>query len=137
MLFGLVLLVASLAPEFWSALVLFTITGCVMALNGIAANTTLQSEAPDELRGRVMGFYSFTVLGLAPFGSFQAGWIAEHYGVRIAYQVGAMVCLVVAGAVTWHISRTGEAERREQTDSLEVIPHDTTESPLDAPVVEP
>jgi MFS family permease len=135
MLFGLTLLVASFAPEFWSALLLFTLTGCVMALNGIAANTTLQSEAPDELRGRVMGFYSFTVLGLAPFGSFQAGWIAEHYGVRVAFQVGALVCLLVAGTVTWHISRTGEAERSERVDNVAVTAQ--PEDPLDAPVLEP
>jgi len=103
MLFGVVLLAASLAPEFWSALVLFTVTGCVMALNGIAANTMLQSEAPDQLRGRIMGFYSFMVLGLAPFGSFQAGWIAEHFGVRIAFALGGLVCLLVAAGVAWRM----------------------------------
>ena len=43
-----------------------------MALNGILANTMLQLQAPDHLRGRVMGFYSFTVLGMAPFGALQA-----------------------------------------------------------------
>jgi MFS family permease len=105
LLFGIVLLAASLAPELWSALLLFTLTGCVMALNGISANTMLQSEAPDELRGRVMGFYSFVVLGLAPFGSFQAGWIAEHYGVRTAFAIGALVCLAVAGSVAWRMGR--------------------------------
>jgi MFS family permease len=107
MLFGVVLLAASLAPEFSSALVLFTVTGCVMALNGIAANTMLQSEAPDHLRGRVMGFYSFMVLGLAPFGSFQAGWIAEHFGVRIAFALGGMVCLLVAAGVAWRMVKVG------------------------------
>jgi MFS family permease len=103
-LFGLVLLAASRAPEFWSALILFTLAGCLMALNGIAGNTMLQSEAPDELRGRVMGFYSFIVLGLAPFGSFQAGWIAEHLGVRAAFAMGAVVCLLVALGLTWRMS---------------------------------
>jgi MFS family permease len=107
MLFGVVLLAASQAPEFWSALFLFTVTGCVMALNGIAANTMLQSEAPDQLRGRVMGFYSFMVLGLAPFGSFQAGWIAEHFGVRIAFALGGLVCLLVAAGVAWRMVKVG------------------------------
>ena len=74
-----------------------------MALNGIAANTMLQSEAPDQLRGRIMGFYSFMVLGLAPFGSFQAGWIAEHFGVRIAFALGGSVCLLVAAGVAWRM----------------------------------
>lgn len=107
MLFGIVLLAASLAPEFWSALFLFTMTGCVMALSGIAANTMLQSEAPDHLRGRIMGFYSFVVLGLAPFGSFQAGWIAEHFGIRIAFALGGLVCLLVAAGVAWRMVKVG------------------------------
>jgi MFS family permease len=120
MLFGIVLLAASLAPEFWSALFLFTMTGCVMALSGIAANTMLQSEAPDHLRGRIMGFYSFVVLGLAPFGSFQAGWIAEHFGIRTAFALGGLVCLLVAAGVAWRMVRVEKAKRTERTESAEV-----------------
>jgi MFS family permease len=109
-LFGLVLTGAALAPSFWWAVVLFTLAGCLMALNGIAANTMLQTQAPDHLRGRVMGFYSFVVLGMAPFGSLEAGWIAEHYGVRTAVGSGGLVCLVVAWGVAWRMWRT---ERRK------------------------
>jgi MFS family permease len=112
-LFGAILLAASLAPDFWSAVVLFTATGGVMALNGIAANTMLQSEAPNELRGRVMGFYSFMVLGLAPFGSLQAGWLAEHLGVRFAFGLGGLVCLLVAVGVAWRMGK-GRREARQR-----------------------
>jgi MFS family permease len=112
-LFGAVLFTASFAPNFLSAAFLFTLTGGVMALNGIAANTMLQSEAPDELRGRIMGFYSFMVLGLAPFGSLQAGWIAEHFGVRFAFAFGGLVCLLVAVSVAWRMGR-GRREARER-----------------------
>ena len=72
-----------------------------MALSGIAANNMLQTGAPDHLRGRVLGFYSFTVLGMAPFGSFQAGWVAEHFGVRAAIGLGGGVCFVVAAVIAW------------------------------------
>ena len=110
------LLSAALAPNFWSAVVLFTLCGGIMALSGIAANTTLQTEAPDELRGRVMGFYSFMVLGLAPFGALQAGWVAEHFGVRVAFALGGLVCLAVASGVTWWMGRAVRElrDRREQ-----------------------
>ncbi len=114
MLFGAVLLVASLAPNFWSAVVLFTVCGGTMALNGIAANTMLQTEAPDHLRGRVMGFYSFMVLGLAPFGSLQSGWLSEHFGVRVAFGLGGLVCLVVAGGVSWWMGRAWRERRRRR-----------------------
>ncbi len=119
--FGAILIAASLAPAFWLAVVLFTVCGGIMALNGIAANTMLQTEAPNELRGRVMGFYSFMVLGLAPFGSFQAGWVAEHFGVRLAFALGGAVCLVVAIGVTWRMGRQVRArrERRERREALQ------------------
>ena len=101
--FGLVLGAAALGPSFRSAIVLFTLAGCVMALNGIAANNMLQVEAPDYLRGRVMGFYSFVVLGMAPFGSLQAGWVAEHLGVRASIGIGGAACFVVAAVVSWRM----------------------------------
>jgi MFS family permease len=101
LVFGVVVTAAGLAPEFWTAVVLFTLSGCTMALNGIAANTTLQTEAPDYLRGRVMGFYSFVVLGMAPFGSLQAGWVSEHFGVRVALALGGGICFLVAAIVGW------------------------------------
>jgi MFS family permease len=102
-LFGTTLAGAALAPGFWSALTLFTLTGCLMALNGITTNTMLQLQAPDHLRGRVMGFYSFTVLGMAPFGSLEAGWIAEHFGVRAALALGGVVCLLAGLAIGWRL----------------------------------
>jgi MFS family permease len=108
-LFGLVLTAAALAPDFGWAIVLFTVAGCLMALNGIAANTMLQRQAPDHLRGRVMGFYSFVVLGMAPLGSLQAGWIAERFGVRTALASGGLVCLAVAALVAWRM--TGRTAR--------------------------
>ncbi len=104
-LFGLVLTGAALAPGFWWAIVLFTVAGCLMALNGIAANTMLQLQAPDRLRGRVMGFYSFVVLGMAPFGSLQAGWLAERFGVRTAVAAGGAMCLVVSAGIAWRMWR--------------------------------
>lgn len=106
-LFGLILTGAAVAPGFWTAAVLFTLAGCVMALTGIAANNMLQTQAPDALRGRVMGFYAFVVLGMAPFGSFQAGWIAEHLGVRAAVGLGGVACFLVAAVVAWRMREGG------------------------------
>ncbi len=108
-LFGVLLASAALAPNFPLALLLFTLTGCTMALNGILANTMLQLQAPDHLRGRVMGFYSFTVLGMGPLGALQAGWVSEHFGVRTSLALGGAVCLVVALSVGWAMGAGREA----------------------------
>jgi MFS family permease len=110
-LFGAIMASAAFAPGFWSAFTLFSLAGCAMALNGILANTMLQLQAPDSLRGRVLGFYSFTVLGMAPFGALQAGWVSEHFGVRASLGMGGTVCLLVAATIGWRMRR--QAGRRE------------------------
>ena len=95
-LFGAVLLGASLAGNFGAALVLLVLAGCAWALTSILTNTLLQTKAPDELRGRVMGFYSFMVVGMAPLGALQAGWVSEHLGVRASLALGGAVCVAAA-----------------------------------------
>jgi MFS family permease len=87
------------------ALVGLAIIGFGSVLSAISTNTLLQTEAPDHLRGRVLGFYSFVVLGLAPFGSLQAGWISEHFGVPVSFVVGAAACSVGALTLSWERRR--------------------------------
>lgn len=94
--FGATLVATALAPNYWVALGLLAVVGCSMVLQSISANTLLQQEAPDHLRGRIMGFYSFVVLGMAPFGALQIGWISQHLGTRVAFGMGGSVCVLVA-----------------------------------------
>ena len=80
------------------------------------------SRPPTELRGRVMGFYSFVVLGMAPFGSLQAGWMAEHFGVRAAVGRGGLVCLwrrLVVGAGREEAGHGGRKRRGRAAESRE------------------
>ena len=104
-LFGGVLLLTSLTGRFGPALVLLTFAGCTWALTGILTNTLLQTKAPDHLRGRVMGFYSFMVVGMAPFGALQAGWVSEHLGVRSSLAIGGSICMLAA-AFAWRSARS-------------------------------
>jgi MFS family permease len=93
-LFGGALAAAAFARTWWLAAILLGLAGCAMVLNNVSANAQLQTGAPDHLRGRVMGFYSLMVLGMAPFGSLQAGWVSERFGVPATLGVGAGVCLL-------------------------------------------
>jgi MFS family permease len=76
------------------AVICLAVVGAAMATNGIATATSLQLEATPEMRGRVMAVYSFVVLGLAPIGAFQAGWMAEQFGTRGAIAANGAVSLV-------------------------------------------
>jgi MFS family permease len=118
LLFGLSLAAAALFPNRWAAFGLFTLAGWTMALNGILSNTMLQTEAPDHLRGRVMGVYSFLVLGLAPFGSLQAGFVSEHLGVRWSIGLGGLVCALVAAGVATYMAGGPERLYRAARQSV-------------------
>jgi MFS family permease len=103
---GAALITFGLLHHLGVALGLAVVAGLAMALNSIMTNTLLQTEAPDHLRGQVMGFYSFIVVGMAPFGSLQAGWISERVGTPAAVLLGGSVCLMAAGWTAWRMLRT-------------------------------
>src|SRR2546422_10841282 len=72
------------------ALVLLALAGCAMIVTTALANTMLQTLVPNELRGRVMAFYAFVFVGMAPLGAFQAGLVAEHTGAPFAIALGGI-----------------------------------------------
>jgi MFS family permease len=104
-LFGVSLTIGAFVGTYPLAVLLFLVAGTAMVLNNVLTNTLLQTGAPDHLRGRVMGVYSFLIIGLSPFGSLQAGIVAERLGVRTAYAAGGIVCMLVALGLAWHMRR--------------------------------
>ena len=104
--FASAIFLLGLSRQFAPAFAVLLLAGLSAALNAILTNTMLQTEAPDDLRGQVVGFYSFIVVGLAPFGSLQAGWLAEHLGAGSAVLLGGSVCLVGTLWAWWQLGRT-------------------------------
>ncbi len=96
MVFGLSLIATAFARGYVLALLLVAVAGFSMFINLILTNSRLQTGVPDRLRGRVMGFYSWVVLGMAPFGSILAGWVSEHFGVPTTLAVGGAICALTA-----------------------------------------
>jgi len=92
--FGVTLTAFALCPWFGLALLILPLCGGAMILNTAVTNTLLQSLVPDGLRGRVMGFYTFMFIGMAPFGALQAGFVAEHLGAPTAVVIGGMICAI-------------------------------------------
>lgn len=86
----------SLVRSIPAALALLACAGAAMAGQGISTATSLQLAATTDLRGRVMAVYSFVVLGLAPIGAFQAGYIAEHVGAAWGIGMNGGICLLGA-----------------------------------------
>ncbi len=68
-------------------------------------NTLLQGLAPPELRGRVMGLFSTLFVGMTPFGSLVAGFVAARVGVTRTLAVAG--ALVLAASVVFHLVLPG------------------------------
>lgn len=98
-IFGLAVAAFAVTPWLPVALVILPVTGGAMILNSAVTNTLIQTIVPDSLRGRVMGFYAFVFMGMAPFGAFQAGWAADRFGAPVAVAVGGVVCALVSFAM--------------------------------------
>ena len=108
--FGVLLVLFAAAPSVSLALALLALDGCAMIITTALANTMLQTLVPDELRGRVMAFYAFVFVGMAPLGAFQAGLVAEHAGAPFAIALGGVGCLIGAAVAAWRVPalrRTG------------------------------
>ena len=101
--FGVLLVLFAAARSVGVALALLALAGCAMIVSTALANTMLQTLVPDALRGRVMAFYAFVFVGMAPLGAFQAGLVAEHTGAPSAIALGGAGCLIAAAIAAWRV----------------------------------
>ncbi len=107
--FGLALALFASSRAFPLSVALVALAGCAMILNNALTNTLLQTLVPDALRGRVMGFYSFVFVGLAPLGALQAGALAEHFGAPWAVAIGGVITALAMVAVAWRVPELRKA----------------------------
>ena len=76
------------------ALILLAFIGLGTVVQLVTMNTMIQVEVPNGLRGRVFSIYFWALQGVAPFGSFAIGWMAQTWNVPTTIIVGGTVCLV-------------------------------------------
>ncbi|MDH7485485.1 MAG: MFS transporter [Anaerolineae bacterium] len=103
--FPLLLLVMALSRSFGFTLLVLVGIGFSYVAQNVLANTLIQMSVPDELRGRVMSFYSLTFQGMMRLGGMQAGLVGDRWGAPLAVGVGAAVCLAYGAFVAWRYPR--------------------------------
>jgi MFS family permease len=110
--FAISLMAFALSRNFWLSTALLVPVGYCMMLQMSASNTLIQAMVPDELRGRVMSVYSMMFMGMAPFGAFFGGAIADRLGAPLAVSMGAVACLGGAAMFGLRLPKIrGEARR--------------------------
>jgi MFS family permease len=73
-----------------TALLLALCGWCMVTFYGMA-NTTVQLNTEDRLRGRVMSVYTFTFGGLSPIGSLFAGTLAHWLKAPLTFALGGLL----------------------------------------------
>ena len=101
--FALLLAAFALSRSYVLSLALLALTGGTMIVNNALANATIQTIVPDRLRGRVMGFYAFVFVGLAPLGAFQVGTLAERIGTPDAVVLGGAITALAVAVAAWRV----------------------------------
>jgi MFS family permease len=95
----------------WVAVIFGVLSGFCLNAMSTSTQALTQTVLTDDLRGRVMGFYTVIYRGTPAFGALAIGALAEAFGLRATFAVAAAICLV---AVAWVLPR-----RRSMIAALE------------------
>ena len=90
----------ALSPSFWLAFAVLVIGGFGTAGFGNMQSTLMLTEAPPEMRSRLMGIVTVCI-GTGPLGILAAGAISDQIGPRGAVIVMAVLGLLLTGALAW------------------------------------
>jgi MFS family permease len=101
--FGVTVTLFAISQTYWHALMWLVPAGfCIMVQMG-STNSLVQSIVENRMRGRVMGLYATMFLGVAPFGSLLAGFLAQHVGAPAAVAIGGIACVLGAGLLALRV----------------------------------
>jgi MFS family permease len=103
-LFMVALIVMALSPSYWLAFAVLVLGGFGTAGFGNMQTTLMLTEAPAEMRSRLMGIVTVGI-GTGPLGVVAAGAIATEFGPRTAVLVMASLGLLFTAALAIWLRR--------------------------------
>lgn len=81
--------------------VLLIAIGLGFMIQNATTNTLIQTNVPDELRGRVMSVFMLVFNGFFPIGALLAGAIAERWGIPAGAAFGGIAALAFSLFLQW------------------------------------
>jgi MFS family permease len=84
------------------------IAGMGMMQGMAASNTIIQTLVSEQMRGRVMSYYTMAFVGMAPFGSLLAGAMAHRLGAPITVMLNGSAVLLAA---LWFLTQLPRVRR--------------------------
>jgi MFS family permease len=110
-IFGVGLILFGLSHVLWLSLLTMLLVGYGMMTGLAASNTVIQTLVPEEMRGRVMSFYTMAFVGMAPFGSLLAGGLAHRVGAPHTVMITGTCCLLGCGWFTLQLPKVRRVMR--------------------------
>lgn len=93
-IFGLGLIFFGFSHHLWLSMLMMLITGFGMMQGLTSSNTIIQTLVDENMRGRVMSYYTMAFVGMAPFGSLLAGAMAHAIGAPRTVIVSGVACIL-------------------------------------------
>jgi MFS family permease len=106
--FGCGLIAFSLSRTLALSLALMIVAGTGFMVQLASSNTVIQTIVREEMRGRVMAFYTMAFMGTAPFGSLMAGGLAARIGAPHTILFGGCGCILGGLAFSRQLPRLRE-----------------------------
>jgi len=95
-LFGILLMLSAYIPNPIGFAIMLPIMGATALLTLISANSYVQSNTTNALRGRVIGIYVLIFMGGTPIGAPLIGFVAAAIGIRPTIVLCGLVLLIAA-----------------------------------------
>lgn len=121
--FGILMIAAGVVRSLPLEIAVLIPLGAVSIAFIATANSTLQLNSDDSMRGRVMALYSIVFLGSTPIGGPLVGWIAQSSGVGLAFVIPGIATAASGVAAIWGLRRSTLATD-EPADLPERMPED-------------
>jgi len=93
-IFGIGLIAFGLSHYLWLSMLMMLVTGFGMMQGLTGSNTIIQTLVDENMRGRVMSYYTMAFVGMAPFGSLLAGTVAHAIGAPRTVIVSGVACIL-------------------------------------------
>jgi len=98
---GVALILFGLSHTLWLSMLLLIFAGFGLIQGASASNTVIQALVSENMRGRVMSYYTMAFFGAAPFGSLIAGTLADRIGASSTVILTGTCC--IAGSLWFTI----------------------------------
>jgi len=125
-LFGVGLFLFGLSSVTWLSMALLVVVGFGMMQGLTASNTIIQTLVHEDMRGRVMSYYTAAFVGMAPFGSLLAGGLAHWIGAPRTVMLTGSCCIVGAALFTSRMKMI-RAQMRPVYIELGIVPSEEIE----------